>query len=97
MTDEYKDENIITLTDEDGKECNFEVMAEKEIEGITYYALLPLEDNENGEYVLLKLEKDEDGEDILVSVDDDDEFDRVSDIFEDEVFSDIDYDENSDK
>ena len=61
MTDEYRDENIITLTDEDGKECNFEVMAEKEIEGITYYALLPLEDNENGEYVLLKLEKDEDG------------------------------------
>ena len=97
MTDEYKDENIITLTDEDGKECNFEVMAEKEIEGITYYALLPLEDNENGEYVLLKLEKDEDGEDILVSVDDDDEFDRVSDIFEDEAFSDIDYDEKSDK
>lgn len=97
MTDEYKDENIMTLTDEDGKECNFEVMAEKEIEGITYYALLPLEDNENGECVLLKLEKDEDGEDILVSVDDDDEFDRVSDIFEDEFFSDIDYDENSDK
>ena len=97
MTDEYRDENIITLTDEDGTECNFEVMAEKEIEGITYYALLPLEDNENGEYVLLKLEKDEDGEDILVSVDDDDEFDRVSDIFEDEFFSDIDYDDNSDK
>ena len=97
MTDEYKDEDIMTLTDEDGKECNFEVMAEKEIEGITYYALLPLEDNENGEYVLLKLEKDEDGEDILVSVDDDDEFDRVSGIFEDEFFSDIDYDENSDK
>ena len=97
MTDEYKDENVMTLTDEDGKECNFEVMAEKEIEGITYYALLPLEDNENGEYVLLKLEKDEAGEDILVSVDDDDEFDRVSDIFEDEFFSDIDYDENSDK
>ena len=97
MTDEYRDENIITLTDEDGKECNFEVMAEKEIEGITYYALLPLEDNENGEYVLLKLEKDEDGEYILVSVDDDDEFDRVSDIFEDEFFSDIDYDDNSDK
>ena len=29
MTDEYKDENVMTLTDEDGKECNFEVMAEK--------------------------------------------------------------------
>ena len=39
-----------------------------------------------------KLEKDEDGEDILVTVDDDDEFDRVSDIFEDEFFSDIDHD-----
>ena len=86
MADEYNDANILTLTDEDGKECSFEVIAEREIEGITYYALLPLEDNEDGEYVLLKLEEDEDGE-----------FDRVSDIFEDEVFSDIDYDENSDK
>ena len=97
MADEYNDANILTLTDEDGKECSFEVIAEREIEGITYYALLPLEDNEDGEYVLLKLEEDEDGEEILVSVDDDDEFDRVSDIFEDEVFSDIDYYENSDK
>ena len=97
MADEYNDANILTLTDEDGKECSFEVIAEREIEGITYYSLLPLEDNEDGEYVLLKLEEDENGEEILVSVDDDDEFDRVSDIFEDEVFSDIDYDENSDK
>ena len=62
MTDEYtpEDANVITLTDEEGKECSFEIIAEKEIEGITYYALFPLEDNEDGEYVLLKLEKDED-------------------------------------
>ena len=94
MTDEYtpEDANVITLTDEEGKECSFEIIAEKEIEGITYYALFPLGDNEDGEYVLLKLEKDVGGEDILVTVDDDDEFDRVSDIFEDEFFSDIDHD-----
>ena len=50
-----------------------------------------------GEFSFPVYAVDEDGEEILVSVDDDDEFDRVSDIFEDEVFSDIDYDENSDK
>ena len=32
MTDEYtpEDANVITLTDEEGKECSFEIIAEKE-------------------------------------------------------------------
>ena len=37
--------------------------------------------------------EDEDGEMMLVTIDDDDEFDAVADIFDDELFSDIDYDE----
>ena len=39
--------------------------------------------------------EEEDGEPIFVTIDDDDEFDTVADIFEDEVFSEIDYDEDN--
>ena len=84
--------DVITLTDEDGKESEFEVMASREVDGITYVALYPLEDNEAGEYVILKIEDDEDGEETLVTIDDDEEYDRIADIFEDEVFTDVDYD-----
>ena len=34
-----------------------------------------------------------DGEAVLDTIDDDEEFDAVADIFEDEIFFDIDYDE----
>lgn len=95
MTDEIFDGDeggVITLTDETGHESEFEVLATREVDGVTYIALLPLEDNDAGEYVILKLEEDENGEEVLITIDDDDEYDKIADIFEDEVFSDIDYD-----
>lgn len=92
MADEIFDTEIITLTDEEGNEIEFEVIASLEIDGNIYYALMPVADNENGECVLLKLEKDEDGEDVLSTIDDDDEYEKVADAFDDEVFSEIEYD-----
>ncbi len=93
MADElFEAADVITLTDEDGKETEFEVVASLEIDGVIYYALMPIEDNENGDCVLLKLEEDENGEEILSTIDDDDEYERVADAFDDEVFSEIDYD-----
>lgn len=93
MADEiFESTDLITLTDEDGVETDFEVIASLEIDGQIYYALMPVDDNENGECVILKLEKDENGEDILSTIDDDDEYERVADVFEDQVFSEIDYD-----
>ena len=96
MADEFYGDETRTLTEEDGKEINFSVLGIRELDGVTYYALLPLEDNEEGEYVILKIEEDENGDEILVTVDDDDEFDRIADVFEDELFSEIDYDDDSD-
>ena len=52
--------------------------------------MVPL-DEDKEEYVILKREADENGEDMLVTIDDDEEFDRVADIFEDELFGEIDY------
>ena len=53
--------------------------------------MVPL-DEDKEEYVILKREADENGDDMLVTIDDDEEFDRVADIFEDELFGEIDYD-----
>ena len=93
---EEEADNIITLTDEDGKDIDFEIIGDAEIDGVVYYAMTPAgaQDSNEGiiEYVLLKLTKDEDGEDMFVTVDDEDEFDKVADYFDDMFDSDEDYD-----
>jgi uncharacterized protein YrzB (UPF0473 family) len=93
MGDEiFESEDIFTLTDEEGVEKQFQLLGSCEVDGSEYLALVPLEDNEAEEYVILKREVDENGEDILATIDDDDEFDRIADIFDDELFGEIDYD-----
>ncbi len=92
--EEIFDGDIYTLTDETGKESEFELIGTCQFEGKTYLALIPVEEGRD-EYVILRLETDEKGEEILVTIDDDDEFDRVADYFEDELFDTIDYDEGS--
>ena len=86
---------IFTLTDEDGNEIEFEVIAECERNGERYFAMIPLEDEDNDsdvcEYVILKVAKEGD-EEFFVSVDDDDELDDVSDYFDDLFSQEIDYD-----
>ena len=83
---------VYTLTDDEGNENDFELLASVDLDGKTYCALIPYteEDEEPEEYIVLRVEKNGD-EEILVSIDDDEEFDRVADIFDDE-FADIDYD-----
>lgn len=94
MSNEIFDDEVYTLTDEEGNESQFELLGSREFDGNTYLALAPLDDSEeNGEYVILKEDKDENGESILVTIEDDDEFDRIADIFDDELFGEVDYDE----
>ena len=85
------EQEIFTLTDEEGNESDFELIGNMEIDGLTYVALIPVEGDED-EYVILKLTEDENGDEILVTIDDDDEFDKAADAFEDEFMSEIDHD-----
>ena len=95
MADELFNEEVFTLTDEDGNEKQFELLGSQEIDGDTYLALVPIEDNENEEYVVLKVAIDEEsGEEILVTIDDDDEFEKVEEYFNDLLFGEADYDED---
>ena len=95
---EYTEEEalIITLTDEDGSEIEFEVIGEAELDGVTYYAMMPT-DNANAdegvvEYVLLKKETDENGDDLFITLDDEDEFEKVANYFDSLFDSEVDYD-----
>ena len=91
---EYEDE-ILILTDEDGKELNFALLSSLEYEGSEYRALIPVDEEGNetsDEYLILKIATDENGEQVLETIEDDEEFDRVADIFDDQL-SDVFYDE----
>ncbi len=101
MQDFFEEKEFFTLTDEDGKEIEFVLLATCEFDEKTYFALVPASEYDKArkpgdeiEFVILRLETDEKGEDILVTIDDDDEFDRVADYFEDACFDTIDYDED---
>lgn len=83
--------DVYTLVDEEGNEGQFQIIGEHEMDGVTYYALIPV-DEESDEYVILKVGTDEDGEECLVSVDDDEEFEKIAEIFDDLLFDEVDYD-----
>ena len=77
---------VLTLTDEEtGEEKDFELLAEAEIDGKRYFALVPAYE-ESEEYVILRAEGTDD-EITLESIEDDEEFDRAADYFDDMLFS----------
>ncbi len=93
MVDNNNEMEILELTDEDGSVVEFEFIGTVEFEGKEYYALVPLEDNDEGAYIILRAEEAEDGDVNLVTIDDDDEYDSVADLVEDKYLSEIDYDD----
>jgi len=87
-----ENEELFTLTDEDGNESQFALIGELELGELIYLALIPADNDDADEYVVLKVEVDENGEEILVTIDDDEEFDRVADAFEDQFMGEFDLD-----
>jgi uncharacterized protein YrzB (UPF0473 family) len=94
LEDDFGDDTVIVLNDmETGEEIEFALLARTTVDDKLYYALAPMDEEEEA-YVILRAR--EDGEDIVYeSIDDDEEFDRVSDVFDD-LFSsaDVDFDES---
>lgn len=97
---EQNEENICFLQDENGVDHKFEVIASCELNGTTYYAMIPVEDEEMNdefcEYVILK-EIEENGEFSLCEIEDDAEFNTVADAFDNLFDEEIDYDEKPQK
>ncbi len=93
MDSEYGND-IVTLTDENGMELQFEHFGSVEMDGTVYVGLIELFDDpqkqleSDGTLFILKTVEDDAGEEILVTIDDDDELSRVSKVFED-TFEDL--------
>jgi len=79
------EEDVVILTDEDGKEVRFLHLMTFDFEDSFYVALTPEESMdgiEPGEVLLLEIVEDEDGEDLYVPIEDEAHLDRVWEEFE---------------
>ena len=83
---------IITLTDDEtGEDQDFEVIAQGEIDGKNYFALVEA-NVDTDEYIILEYRQE--GEEIILeTIEDDDVFEKAEDYFNDLLFSEMDYDE----
>ena len=83
MEQQYGDD-FISITDEDGKEYELEVLAELEHNGSRYLALVPAgsgnDDEEEDLEVSILKSVEENGEEYLAEIEDEMEFEQVSDI-----------------
>ena len=87
LLNEEEEVSILTLTDENGEDVNFEYLDCLEYEGVEYLVLAPEED-ESGEIVILEVEPvDEENENYL-AVEDEEVLNAVFAIFK-EKFKDV--------
>ena len=92
---------IITLTDENGEDMDFEFLDQIDYEGKRYAVLLPPiedvegeEENEDEEVLILQIEDDENEDtESYVFVDDDDILSAVFDIFKEKFKDEFDFTE----
>lgn len=92
-------ENVLVLTDDAGKETQFEVITVLEVDDNEYYVVCPVDSNEDDdEAMVLKLDVNEDKEEVLTTVEDDDEFEKVAQAYDEWVDSqdDEEWDEDED-
>ncbi len=102
MQENEFDFDIITVTDDDGVEHQFEEIDRIETDEAKYVALLPVLESaeeildDDGDVMVLKVIENEDGDTYLVQIDDEDEFAEIRDIFQDRINEMFEYDEDGD-
>jgi len=80
--------DFITITDEEGKEYELEVLSTLEYNGCTYLAVIPAEDSQDSLQLEVSILKsiEEDGEPILVTIDDEQELEAVYGLIMDSLY-----------
>ncbi len=73
--------NTITLTDEEGKETEFEVITKLDIEDKEYVVVVP-KGEEVDDAIALRIDNNDNGEEVLVPVEEDEEFNMVAEAYE---------------
>ena len=84
--------DTVVLTDDEGKDHEFLDLDTLELEGSTYFLLMPIseeksEDEDADEAIILKLGKDAEGGEMLLDIEDDEEWKKVADAWENLVES----------
>lgn len=86
MSDDMYMPDIISVTDEDGNEIEFELLERYETEDAVYVAITEYRDDDEEiveadfEVIILKVAEDEDGNEYLEEIQDEMEYEQVSDI-----------------
>lgn len=103
MQEDNYDFDIITVTDDDGVEHQFEEIDRIETDdGNRYVAMLPIFENseelleDDGEVIILKV-IEEKGETYLIEIDNENEFNEIRDLFQERLDELFEYDEESDE
>ncbi len=79
--------DIVTLSDDDGKEYTFEVLDAIETDTGRYLAMLPVYDDpqkmleDSGELVIVKVGEESEGDEYYYEIEDDDEYETIADAF----------------
>lgn len=79
--------DIVTLSDDDGKEYTFEVLDAIETDTGRYLAMLPVYDDpqkmleDSGELVIVKVGEEAEGDEYYYEIEDDDEYETIADAF----------------
>lgn len=87
LLNEEEEVSILTLTDENGEDINFEYLDCLEYEGVEYLVLLP-EDDENNELVILEVQPVDEENENYIAVEDEKILDTVFNMFK-EKFQDV--------
>lgn len=91
MSEENFGNDIVTLTDDAGKNYSFEILDAIETDTGRYLAMIPyLSDpqeklDDSGDLVLVKVQEDENGDEYFEDIQDDDEYETVADLFIDRL------------
>ena len=80
--------DFITITDDEGKEYELEVLSTLEYNGCTYMAVIPAGDSQDTLQLEVSILKstEEDGEPILCTIDDEQELEAVYDLIMDSQY-----------
>ena len=81
--------DFITITDDEGKEYELEVLSTLEYNGCTYMAVIPAGDSQDTLQLEVSILKsiEEDGEPILCAIEDEAELQAVYDLIMDSLYS----------
>lgn len=77
--------DTIVLTDDEGVDHEFLHLDTLEVDGSTYFVLMPVgeeDDEEADEAIILKLGHDAEGNEMLLDIEDDEEWEKVADAWE---------------